>query len=75
MPGETCVYKESGLLYRQWVPHQESGVSTVQQLVLPFKVVLRLAHEIQMAGHLGQKKARDRALQRFYWPTVFQDVQ
>lgn len=75
---QTCVYEENGLLYRQWVPHREGELRTCQQLILPLqcrKVVLRLAHKIPMAGHLGQKKTRDRVLQRFYWPTVFQDVQ
>ena len=27
-----------------------------------------------IAGHLGQKKTAERILQRFYWPTLFQDV-
>ena len=36
--------------------------------------VLNLAHSIPFAGHLGRKKTADQVLQRFYWPTLFQDV-
>ena len=45
-----------------------------QQLVLPKqcrKVVLRLAHAVPMAGHLGTKNG---FLQRYYWPRIFKDV-
>lgn len=35
--------------------------------------VLRLAHDIPLAGHLGKKTGR-RLLRRFYWPTLFKDV-
>ena len=50
---------------------------SVDQLVLPshcHKTILSLAHEIPLAGHLGQKKTAERILQGFYWPTLFQDV-
>ena len=50
---------------------------SIDQLVLPShcrKTILSLAHEIPLAGHLGQKKTAERILQRFYWPTLFQDV-
>ena len=49
----------------------------MEQIVLPKicrKDVLRLAHTIPMAGHLGKKKTTQRVLRRFYWPTVFSDV-
>ena len=37
--------------------------------------MLELGHEIPLAGHLGVEKARQRVLRRFYWPTVFKDIQ
>ena len=49
----------------------------VEQLVLLSvcrSTILSLAHSIPLAGHLGRKKIGDRVLQRFYWPTLFQDV-
>ena len=38
------------------------------------EAVLRIAHSIPLAGHLGRNKTTSRILQRFYWPTVFKDV-
>ena len=49
----------------------------IEQLVLLrdcWKTVLQLAHEIPLAGHMGKGKTTQRILQRFYWPTVYQDV-
>ena len=46
-------------------------------MVLPLQcrqAVLRLAHGIPLAGHLGRNKTAARILQRFYWPSVLQDV-
>ena len=49
----------------------------VEQLVPPEKcreTVMKLAHSIPLAGHLGRDKTTRRILQRFYWPTVHRDV-
>ena len=49
----------------------------IEQLVLPrqaCKIVLELAHSIPMAGHLGKRKTLQRILKRFYWPSIFKDV-
>ena len=49
----------------------------VEQLVLPKQcrqAVLRLAHEIPLAGHMGKNKTARRILQRFYWPSLYKDV-
>ena len=49
----------------------------VEQLVLPVKYrkeVLQLAHSIPLSGHLGKEKTARCILQRFYWPTLYQDV-
>ena len=47
------------------------------QLVLPKEcqdVVLKLAHEVPMAWHLGVTKTKNRILERYCWPGVFKDV-
>lgn len=52
-------------------------METIEQLVLPLqcrKAVLKLAHEIPRAGHMGRRKTAQRILQRFYWPCLFKDV-
>ena len=67
------------LLYRLWRPTgtDQGDVRSCEQLVLPQKcrkVVLRLANNIPLAGHLGIRKTRARVLQRYYWPGVFTDI-
>ena len=61
-------YYENGLLYRKWRPEgsSEGDVRECQQLVLPQQcrqAVLRLAHDVPMAGHMGISKTKDRILQ------------
>lgn len=46
-------------------------------MVLPQKcrpIVMRLAHDVPTAGHLGVTKTKDRVLQRYYWPGIFKDI-
>lgn len=48
-----------------------------EQLVLPqvcHNVMLRLAHDIPMAGHLVVTKTKDRILQQYYWTGIFREV-
>ena len=50
----------------------------VDQLVLPTqcrKALLQLAHEVPIAGHLGKHKMAKWILRRFYWPTLYKDVE
>ena len=37
-------------------------------------IVLKLAHDVPMAGYLEVTKSKNRILQRYYWPGVFKDV-
>ena len=70
--GQSLLEKD-GLLYRCYTPPGRND-QTIEQLVLPEKcreTVLRLAHNILLAGHLGRNKTAKRILQRFYWPTVY----
>ena len=38
------------------------------------KEVLRLAHDVPMAGHLANKKTRERVWGEFYWPSMCADI-
>ena len=72
-------FRRDGLLYRRWSPQGSDGdeAQIVEQLVLPVQCrqpVVRLAHDIPMAGHLGKRKTADRIRQRFYWPSLYRDV-
>ena len=78
-PVGVSFFERDGLLYRQWDAKETDGdgVRAVEQLVLPVvcrKTVLKLAHTVPLAGHLGQRKTLRRVLQRFYWPRVCHDV-
>lgn len=63
-------YQQDGLLYRQWQPDGPAGLAKgCEQLILPKEcrlVVLCLAHDVPIAGHLGITKTKDRILQRYY---------
>ena len=71
-------FYRNGLLLRRWMPVVESEEDqVVEQLVLPQAcrvTVMKLAHNIPMAGHLGKTKTVSRILQRFYWPSLHCDV-
>ena len=71
-------FERDGLVYRRWKrPGRNLEDSGVDQLVLPLQcrgVVLKMAHDIPLAGHLGKEKTAQRILQRFYWPTLYHDV-
>ncbi|XP_078581557.1 uncharacterized protein LOC144864980 [Branchiostoma floridae x Branchiostoma japonicum] len=67
--------QEGGMIYRRWSPGTEDEER--KQLVLPQQcrqVVLQLAHDAPMAGHLGKKKTTERILMNFFWPGVHSDV-
>ena len=70
-------FKQDGLVYRKWTPPRRGEGYEIEQLVLPKecrRAVLELGHEIPLAGHLGVEKTRQRILRRFYWPSVFKDI-
>ena len=49
----------------------------MNQLLLPKQCrqkVLQLAHSIPLSGHMGRDRTLQRIQQRFYWPSLFQDV-
>ena len=70
--------RQNELCYRKWTPrNQVQQDFKVTQVVVPRgcrNSILKLAHDIPIAGQLGMKKTKDRILQNFYWPGIFQDV-
>ena len=55
-------------------PHCSDDMA-VEQLILPVQCrhgVLQLAYTIPLAGHI---KTAQRILQRFYWPTLYKDIE
>ena len=71
---------KNGVLMRKWTPSyalagEDFGVVT--QVVVPLKYrsdILSLAHDHQLAGHLGVNKTYDRVLRHFFWPGLKRDV-
>ncbi|CAM4631962.1 unnamed protein product [Lepidochelys olivacea] len=62
-------------LYRLDQDPQTQEVRT--QSVVPRihrRAVLKLAHDIPAAGHLGQEKTVARVLARFFWPSIHREV-
>lgn len=62
-PERVFFYQKEGLIYRHWHPQGKeiNDVRAVEHLVLPARcrpLVLRLAHDIPTAGHLGMTKTR-----------------
>ncbi|KAJ1115200.1 hypothetical protein NDU88_003426 [Pleurodeles waltl] len=69
-PGTHLIYWEDGLLYSEpKVPEPGSA----RMLVVPqcFRAfLLGLAHDVPLAGHLGQDKTYKRLVSHFYWPLM-----
>ena len=66
---------KDGVLFCVWRPWNSE--QTYEQIVLPTSYrdrVLKLAHSVLTAGHLGREKTAQRILRRFFWPTLFKDV-
>jgi len=64
----------NGTLHRRYIDehHKEHN-----QVVVPKKLrpkVLSIGHDSAMAGHLGQKKTRERIWQNFYWPGMTVEI-
>uniref|UniRef100_A0A8C5P611 Gypsy retrotransposon integrase-like protein 1 n=1 Tax=Leptobrachium leishanense TaxID=445787 RepID=A0A8C5P611_9ANUR len=76
--GKDKVEWEDGLLYRYTVREGAKKKQIPQkQLVVPQgprQELLRLAHDIPLAGHLGQSKTRHRLARAFYWPRLSNDT-
>ena len=72
-------FKKAGVIYQRWTPlGRDPDTTTVEQLVLPSpcrRTVLEVAYQIPLAGHLGKTKTADRVRQRFYWLSLFKDVE
>ena len=64
-----------GVLYRRF--HRKDGTGSHLQFVVPKSVRDEILHELHnnaLSGHLGRKKCRERALQRFYWHGIREDI-
>ncbi|XP_063315604.1 uncharacterized protein LOC134615116 [Pelobates fuscus] len=75
--GEQFIW-ERGLLYRIAERISPGTASTTtKQLVVPMKYrleLLKIAHDIPLAGHLGLNRTKHRLTQRFFWPDISKEL-
>ena len=75
--GKASFFKKNDLLYRKFSsPNVERGRIFVQ-LIVPQqyrKMVMQLAHESIMAGHLRIKRTVQKVLSEFFWPGIASDI-
>ena len=75
--GKASFFKKNDLLYRKFCsPNIERGRIFVQLIVLQQyrKVVMKLAHESIMAGHLAIKRTIKKVLSEFVWFGIASDI-
>ena len=66
---------KDGVIYRQFT--KKNGTWTGWQFLVPRSLrseVFQMGHDTALAGHLGQKKTRERILRGFYWHGLREDV-
>ncbi|GBN00767.1 Pro-Pol polyprotein [Araneus ventricosus] len=70
--GNVYAIKDGVLTHTEYICGEK-----VRQVVLPKckrDEVLRVAHEIPLAGHLGEQKTKQRIKYSFFWPEIKKDV-
>ncbi|GBM97791.1 Retrovirus-related Pol polyprotein from transposon 297 [Araneus ventricosus] len=70
--GNACAIKDGVLTHTEYICGEK-----VKQLVLPKckrDEVLKVAHEIPLAGHLGEQKTKQLIKYSFFWPEIKKDV-
>ena len=70
-------FRKNDLIYRQFSsPNVEFGKIFIQ-LVVPQqyrKMVMKLAHESILSGHLAVKRTIQKVLSEFFWPGIASDI-
>ena len=71
-----CFYTKDELFYRKWQPDGRPDL-VQHQIVVPKRYresILKLAHEVPLAGHLGIAKTKAKILRLYYWPNIVKDT-
>ncbi|XP_062590636.1 uncharacterized protein LOC134252230 [Saccostrea cucullata] len=75
--GKVKWFEKNGLLYREYVSAEKDGGKTYSQLIVPSKfrhIVMKLAHESIMSGHLAISRTISRILSEFFWPGMQSEI-
>ena len=65
---DACIFKRF---------HKENGMGSFLQLIVPEECktdILYQMHNTVLSGHVGEKKTREKILQRFYWYGIRDDI-
>ena len=75
--GKATFLKKNDLLYRKFSsPNVEQG-KIFEQLIIPEQyreLVMQLAHESILTGHLSVTSSVHKVLSEYYWPGIYRDV-
>ena len=75
--GKATFFKKNDLLYRKFSsPNVEQG-KIFEQLIVPEQyreLVMQLAHESILTGHLSVTCSVHKVLSEYYWPGIYRDV-
>ena len=75
--GKATFFKRNDLLYRKFSsPNVEQG-KIFEQLIVPEQyreLVMQLAHESILTGHLSVTSSVHKVLAEYYWPGIYRDV-
>ena len=76
--GKATFFKRNDLLYRKFSsPNVEQG-KIFEQLIVPEQyreLVVQLAHESILTGHLSVTSSVHKVLSEYYWPGIYRDVE
>ncbi|XP_033762635.1 uncharacterized protein LOC117344094 [Pecten maximus] len=75
--GSSTIFYQKGVMYRKFQSPKVRNGMTFRQLIVPERyrdMVMRLAHESVMSGHLAAKRTTSRVLSEFFWPGVQAEV-
>ena len=75
--GKATFFKRNDLLYRKFSsPNVEQG-KIFEQLIVPeqyLELVMQLAHESILTGHLSVMRSVHKVLSEYYWPGIYRNV-
>ena len=75
--GKATFFKKNDLLYRKFSsPNVEQG-KIFKQMIIPEQyreLVMQLAHESILTGHLSVTSSVHKVLSEYYWPGIYRDV-
>ena len=75
--GKATFLKKNDLLYRKFSSSNVEQGKIFKQLIVPERyreLVMQLAHESILTGHLSVTSSVHKVLSEYYWPGIYKDV-